>query len=160
MEPSPKMQLRDRLLRLQDKLLRFKSELHPSALKFIDETTDLGTGPAENMLLRKYNLEGKKVETYKKLVGQGTLKNLLRMRANTLCNSRHFKQGVKHCPVDNQVLSVFHVTGHCAITRAWRTQAARMLQCEEKDILKTLGTRELLMKGEPEDHLRQLEAIC
>ena len=38
MEPSPQMVLRERLLKVQGKLARFQTELHPAAKKFLAET--------------------------------------------------------------------------------------------------------------------------
>ena len=97
---------------------------------------------------------------YQAMVSKGLLKNLMRVRANTLCNSRHFPRGVTHCPVDGQVLSIHHAISHCAITTNWRRDTARLLQCEEQKILQTLENREVLKKNNICEHLSQLEAIC
>ena len=112
------------------------------------------------MVAKKYDIEPSHIRTYQEMIGKGLLRNLMRVRARTLCNSRQFKQGVAYCPIDNQVLSIYHITGHCPITNDWRAQAARMLRCEEKDILKQIGSREVLKRGNPYTRLGILEAIC
>ena len=94
------------------------------------------------------------------MISKGLLKNLMRVRANTLCNSRHFPRGVTYCPVDNEVLSIHHATNHCALTANWRREAAKLLHCEEQKILSTLESREVLRKNDIYKHLGQLEAVC
>ena len=112
------------------------------------------------MMARNHDLNPSDIKLYQKMIGSGQLKNLIRTRALTLCNSRHFKQGVVYCPRDNQVLSIYHVTGHCSLTANWREDAARVLQCDVKDILKSLGDREHLRNEDLGAHLKQLEEIC
>ena len=162
MEPSPTMLLRERLLRLQAKLLRFQVQLHPSALAFLQQTRDLGQGKAEAMAARKYRVDAKNVAVYQTMISKGLLRNLLRARAATLCNSRHFPRGPVQCPEDDQMLSIHHVIGNCALLSQWRTEAARLLRCSEDRILQTLGSRDILRRESrtlPE-HLLKLEAIC
>ena len=112
------------------------------------------------MLAKKHHINLKHIEVYQTMVSKGLLKNLMRVRANTLCNSRHFPRGTTYCPVDNQVLSIYHVTGHCTLTTSWRRDAARIMQCEEQKILQTLESREVLLNNDIYRHLGQLEAIC
>ena len=52
MEPSPEMKLRERLLRLEGKLMKFQVSLHPSATEFLQETRNLGRGSAKQMLAK------------------------------------------------------------------------------------------------------------
>ena len=53
MEPLPEMKLRERLLRLEGKLARFQTPLHPSATEFLQKTQNLGRGNAKQMLAKK-----------------------------------------------------------------------------------------------------------
>ena len=112
------------------------------------------------MVAKKFDIEPSHIKVYQDMIGKGLLKSLMRTRAYTMCNSRHFKRGVVYCPADNQVLSIHHVTGRCPLTAEWRAKAALMLRCEEKDLLKSIGAREVLKRGNPYTRLGILEAIC
>ena len=95
------MVLRERLLKVQSKLARFQTELHPAAKRFLAETQNLGFGKAEEMVAKKFDIEPSHIKVYQDMIGKGLLKSLMRTRAYTMCNSRHFKRGVVYCPADN-----------------------------------------------------------
>ena len=119
--PGPNLVLRERLLRVQRKLARFSTGLHQAAQKFLEDTEALGSGSAQQMVARAANVEPKAIGIYHAMINKGLVKNLVRLRAGTLCNSRNFPQGPVYCPVDQEVLTLAHVTGSsCRLTEQWR----------------------------------------
>ena len=53
------------------------------------------------MVAKKFDIEPSHIKIYQEMIGKGLLKSLMRTRAYTMCNSRHFKRGVVYCPADN-----------------------------------------------------------
>ena len=136
MEPGPNLVLRERLLRLNRKLARFQMQLHPAAQQFLADTDALGTGTALQMMARAAGVEPKTIGMYHAMINKGLVKNLIRLRAGTLCNSRNFPQGPVRCPADQEVLTLQHATGSgCRLTEQWREHVMRILGCQRRDII-------------------------
>ena len=113
------------------------------------------------MMARAAGVEPKVVDMYHTMIDRGLVKNLIRLRAGTLCNSRNFQQGPTRCPVDQEVLTLQHVTGSgCRLTEQWRERVMHILGCQRRDILKELSDPKALRASKPLDVLMGLDAIC
>ena len=95
------------------------------------------------------------------MINRGLVKNLVRLRTGTLCNSRNFPQGPVRCPADQEVLTMYHVTGsRCRITRHWREHVMRILGCQRQDIINELSDPKALRAAKPAEVLMGLDALC